>query len=121
MCFTVYGMFIIVSAIRYSLFPPDYAIWFLVAVGAWGASLIFIGLYPLSPTRGRTWGLFFGTLGVLLGAFESYWGIYAYSYLCSLGPRCHIPGPIVMFSWGATLLLGGLYLLLRKRASVARC
>jgi len=110
-CYAAYGVFILAGAIRNGLPPEGHSTWFTAAVAAWGVILVFMGLYPLSAAHARNWAFFLGTAGVLLGTFESSWGIYAFASVLSLRSKFYAPAPIVLAAWGVSLMLGGLYLL----------
>jgi hypothetical protein len=108
---TVYGIFICYSALRW------YAPWsvntpFGVEASAWGAGLIFAGLYPFSPARSRTWGVFFGILGALVGGLDSWFGVEILLMEHRLA-RVSSAG-VMELVWGGTLVAASLYLLFAK-------
>jgi hypothetical protein len=97
----------------------DFDPWFLDSVFGWSAGLIFAGLYPYSRSRSRIWGLFFGTMGALVGARTCWYGLLYYSGFLAMSTPQPLPLviPLPVFVWGAVLISGGVHLLVPKRAA----
>jgi hypothetical protein len=104
------GAFVCWSAVKYNSAGWDYEKWFLAAVLAWGVGLIFAGLCPFSPTWRWVWRVFYGALGLLVGAGSFWFGILLFQAE-SLTEVDHSAG-VAVLAWGTLLILAALYLLL---------
>ncbi len=73
------GLFLCYWAWEYWFDRWELGPWLPDSLFGWSAGLIFAGLYPYSRSRSRIWSLFFGTMGVLVGARTSWYGLLYYS------------------------------------------
>jgi len=112
------GLFLCYCAWEYWFDRWGTGAWLLDSVFGWGAGLIFAGLYPYSRSRSRIWGLFFGTMGVLVGARTCWYGLLYYSGFLAMSTPQPLPLviPLPVFVWGVVLISGGVHLLVPKRA-----
>jgi hypothetical protein len=112
------GLFLCYCAWEYWFDRWELGPWLADSLFGWSAGLIFAGLYPYSRSRSRIWGLFFGTMGALIGARTCWYGFLGYSgFLRLLGLEPLAPVILLpIFVWGVVLISGGVHLLVTKRA-----
>jgi hypothetical protein len=88
-----------------------YLTYFTVPVYAWGAVLIFAGLFAFPPHRLRMWRFFLGALAASVGIFECVTGVVIYSRVSQMSHVGLYISPIMtIVIFGVSLFVGGVYL-----------
>jgi hypothetical protein len=95
------------------LYRPIHIDWIQASALGWGILLVFAAIYPPLSYRRRTWRLFLGSLGILVGLYNMREAISGYrrARLLSLDFSFSLP-PIM---WSGILILGSFCALLGLR------